>query len=283
MRWCFTLNNPPDLLDTIDWTNVRCAVWSREIGDSGTPHYQGYMCMLKQTKLGGMKKLIEGAHFESCKGNHAQNIAYCTKDPKEGPWWYPDEATVRDYKGQGNRTDIDKLIEKMDSGATVSEIRRDMPSMLLYHRPSIIAEVAARLPPPPDERDVTGLVLWGPTATGKTHYAVHTWHPFFVNPGRGPWDKYESQKTICFDEFDYNNWPITFMNRVLDKWPLDLDCRYANKSAYWTRVLILANSDPASWYVFEPPAVREAFARRIVVVRIESRADIESLPPSPSP
>lgn len=50
-----------------------------EIGDSGTPHLQGFVKFKKKTRPA--KIAFEGrAHWEKCKGNERQNTDYCQKE-----------------------------------------------------------------------------------------------------------------------------------------------------------------------------------------------------------
>jgi len=111
-RYAFTLNNPVEQLDFSVAPKVRYAIWQLEKGENGTPHYQGYMVMESAVKLGGMKLIVPGAHFEPCKGTHEQNKAYCTKveGRQEGPWTHGVEPE------QGKRTDLVEIKEKLDAG-----------------------------------------------------------------------------------------------------------------------------------------------------------------------
>jgi len=121
--------------------------------------------------------------------------------------------------------------------------------------------------------------VWGPTGIGKTHW-LRKYAPdaFCVRPGRGPWDMYNNEDVIYFDEFDFLKWEITEMNMYLDKWPCPLNCRYNNKMAYWTKVSILSNIDPADWWPCAAAAVRDAFFRRVSrTVHAESREELAAI------
>lgn len=82
IRWCFTLNN----YENIDISSIvlcfsnKCkfAIVGKEVGDSGTPHLQGY-CEFK-TKCRPKGLLSERIHWEKAKGNRDANVDYCSKD-----------------------------------------------------------------------------------------------------------------------------------------------------------------------------------------------------------
>lgn len=81
--WCFTLNNwTKDELDSIcSKCSKFCsfAIIGSEVGESGTPHLQGYVEFIKKSRPVGVfdNKRI---HFEKCKGDRADNVKYCSKD-----------------------------------------------------------------------------------------------------------------------------------------------------------------------------------------------------------
>ena len=58
----------------------------------------------------------------------------------------------------------------------------------------------------------------------------------------------------------------------------ELDARYHNKYAAWTRVVICANSSPPHWYPNEAPSLLDAFRRRLMtVIWVGTRAIATSL------
>lgn len=82
IRWCFTLNNyiSEDISSIVLCFSNKCklAIVGKEIGESGTPHLQGY-CEFKK-KCRPKSLLTDRIHWEKAKGNRDANIAYCSKD-----------------------------------------------------------------------------------------------------------------------------------------------------------------------------------------------------------
>lgn len=80
-RWVFTVNNwtPPDEL-LIKSMDTLFLIYGKEVGDSGTPHLQGFCTFQKPQRLAAMKRRHPTAHWEVAKGTSAQNITYCSKD-----------------------------------------------------------------------------------------------------------------------------------------------------------------------------------------------------------
>lgn len=81
-RWCFTWNNYP-----ADWNSsivpiigpVGNYIIGKEVGESGTPHLQGYIEFHKKVRALSVG-LPKGIHWEKAKGNRDSNLKYCSKD-----------------------------------------------------------------------------------------------------------------------------------------------------------------------------------------------------------
>lgn len=170
------------------------------------------------------------------------------------------DATLR----QGRRTDLQQATEAIASGASRKSIAQDFPLVYAKYGGNLDKMISLAAPPPPRLRAISTTILWGAPGTGKTWRIYNQFEDcFFVKPGRDPWGSYTGQSTICFDEFDDSLWPITDMNMYLDIYRCELNCRYTNKWAYWTRIFIISNINPESFYQFCREAQRAAFHRRI--------------------
>lgn len=110
-RVCFTLNNYTDeavtLIDQfldarLQDGHLTYAVIGMEIGESGTPHLQGFAHLHQKhhpSKSCGIKfwkdLLPEGhrMHFEGARGNDIQNMEYCSKEGPYKEWGTPSGNT----------------------------------------------------------------------------------------------------------------------------------------------------------------------------------------------
>lgn len=86
-NWCFTLNNwtQPELDHIQQYAasggDVLYAVIGREVGDSGTPHLQGYICFSGRKSLAQVRSLLSARiHLEVARGSHKEASDYCKKD-----------------------------------------------------------------------------------------------------------------------------------------------------------------------------------------------------------
>lgn len=118
-NFVFTLNNytVEQMTDLITWhsANTTYSIFGKEIGESGTPHLQGYCELTKQTAFKKLlKQLPHGIHIEARRGTAKQASDYCAKEDKE-PFVY---GVI---SAPGKRTDINELKELMkDSNSLIT-------------------------------------------------------------------------------------------------------------------------------------------------------------------
>lgn len=82
IAWCFTFNNYTDEIvpkfQEIIEKKCRLGFFNKEVGESGTPHLQGYIEL--KSKGRPLNIFPQGAHWAKAKGNRDQNFMYCSKD-----------------------------------------------------------------------------------------------------------------------------------------------------------------------------------------------------------
>nr|QKI28982.1 Rep [Forsythia suspensa CRESS virus] len=88
VRWVFTINNYSDdelsrlerLGRDLGGSGLNYLCYGREVGESGTPHLQGYCILSSRRHLAGVRSLIsERGHFEISRGTPQQASDYCKK------------------------------------------------------------------------------------------------------------------------------------------------------------------------------------------------------------
>lgn len=80
--WCFTFNNysQSDISSIVPIILENCvkSIVGREVGESNTPHLQGYCYFKKKVRPLSVFKSMK-IHWEKAKGSDTQNYAYCSK------------------------------------------------------------------------------------------------------------------------------------------------------------------------------------------------------------
>jgi len=134
-RYIFTWNNPTitgeEFRDYMEASNAfRCVVFQKELGENGTPHFQGYVELEKRTYVSGVHKLVAPykMSWQYANGNKAQNLKYCTKEDgrTDGPWYINEEIFA--LKGQGKRSDMDRFAALvLDNNGITEDVVDEMP------------------------------------------------------------------------------------------------------------------------------------------------------------
>ncbi len=208
--WCFTINNYT-AEDTKLLENIECSyiVYGIEVGESGTPHYQGCVTFRQTYRLSGLKKLHKTAHWEKAIAKDAA-INYCMKDG---------EYTIRDNRAPGARNDITDF---------VSTLRQDGMRLAALSCPQVFIKYSsgcmrfASLLNEPRTSPPVVKWLWGATGAGKTHYVYEREKKDLWISGRNlEWfDGYTGQKAVLFDDFRGDFCTMHYLLRLLDVYPL---------------------------------------------------------------
>ena len=152
-RWCFTVNNPPTdaLVKVKSDDRVRRGIFGEEIGESGTPHIQGYLEFFSPLRFNAVKALLPRAHLSAARGSSFDNYKYCSKDGKFetiGEW----ESIKKSGKKCKQNNDI-QMSDLIDELATNGKSELKNCGLYIRHKISIDQRVAER-------RDVLCPTVW---------------------------------------------------------------------------------------------------------------------------
>ena len=88
IRWSFTLNNytESDISSIVLTFNAKAkfAIVGKEVGESGTPHLQGYVEFITKCRPLSLHTEFKRFHWEKSKGDRQSNVDYCSKDGMVG-------------------------------------------------------------------------------------------------------------------------------------------------------------------------------------------------------
>lgn len=146
----FTYNNPDEnLVLERDLEGYEYLCYQFEVGDKGTPHYQGYVCFTTKKRFSTLKKKYDdNYHWECRMGTHNDAKHYvskphdgcdcskCEKERKnptrvEGTFeqFGSDADIPKDESKRGERTDLDLVKKAIDDGATLTDIITNHPNV----------------------------------------------------------------------------------------------------------------------------------------------------------
>lgn len=254
-QWCFTLNNPTiskeELLEILQ---ISCdyLVIGDEIGESGTPHLQGYLELSKKQRFTTVSKLFPPPtkpHLEA-KSTHStryQAATYCKKDAKYVEFGTPPKDNkARSAGPSGLKIICDAIIQ----GTPLSDAMiNDAPTYVRNYRGLQDFENKIKVKQIPLKRQMEIEFHYGKTDTGKTHYCFTNYPELFKKPiGKCLWfDGYEGQQTVLIDEF-VGQFPLSDVLQLLDCWYTQVEIKCGHRALAATRMLLTSNNHPSRYY-----------------------------------
>jgi len=260
--WIWRFSNPDEeTLEPRDFPDVEYAAWQLEVGEQGTPHYQGYVVFVGKKRLKWIKDNCDSSgHWEPRNGTHEQAKAYAMKveSRMEGPYEYGDDSGIPKKKGE--RTDLKRVFELMSTGTSANDIMTNPDLFPVWARYYRAFEKFAMAMEPKRTWITFTQVYWGVSGCGKSRRAH--WEagmkadgtqgePYYVL--RKPqgnavyWDGYNGEKHIIIDEF-YGWIPRTQMQVICDRYPTIVDYKGGARNFLATKIWITSNEPPEQWW-----------------------------------
>lgn len=275
--WCFTLFVEPDGEGNIlsppnpPWPELTFAIAQLErCPKTGSYHWQGYAQFGIRRRISHLKDIHPTAHWTIAEGSAAKNYAYCTK-PESAIEGVPrfEFGTINDCTSQGKTTDYDKAFALIRSGTCASEEEFACAYSSIWIRfPTIFSRVKS-LGHGGQRRDITVVLLYGPSRTGKSTYCYERYPgAYWKSPGKW-WDGYNGEPSIVFDDLDGSWFPCVELLRILNSFPYRMENKGSHVNMDSTCFVISTNIHPDDWYqdhFQKNPEHREAIRNRISTV-----------------
>ena len=262
-----------------DNDGLKYAIGQYEKGENETPHIQAFIIYTNNKRFKNVKQDFPTAHLITAKGQNSENRAYCTK--KDTRIAEPFEIGV--FGEMRTRNDIEQFRELLKAGANNTELGDLFPTLMFQqgvakteaHRQDFLKQEWSK-----KHRNVDVTYIYGEPQLGKSSYITGTIDKFgkeiaglhtleecctVDNYKTGTFEGYDTQKILVLEEFN-SQLEITFMNRLLDKKPLALPARFANRWSQFNKVYIVSNKRLEELYIKvqqEEPVLFDAFKKRI--------------------
>lgn len=201
--WCFTLNNwTQEEYNVVVSCSCRYLIVGKEIGESGTPHLQGYVCFRNARRLVSVKEKLgcNRVHVEVARGTAEQNQQYCSK---EGDFVEVGEIPVS-QKRKGEM-EIERWARARDlaKAGKFEEIDGDIYVRCLRNLEQIFRKekLSAQLA---DNSEMVNEWIWGPTGCGKSS-SVRTRfgdEDLYSKPLNKWWDDYNGERVVLLEDVD---------------------------------------------------------------------------------
>ena len=228
---------------------IQYLIYQKEQGESGTPHFQGYVEFTSRVTFRQAKTVIhERAHLERRRGNAVQARDYCKKEDGrlDGPW----EFGTGDFSGlrqstAGERTDLSTIRDLLIAGRPERDIADEFFSQWCRYHAAFRRYRLMCLSHRSWKTRTT--VVVGPPGTGKSKYAMDL-HPSAYWKQRSIWwDNYEAHDAVVIDDF-YGWMPYDTLLRLCDRYPLLIETKGGQTIFLAKTIIITSNNTPAQWY-----------------------------------
>lgn len=257
-NYCFTINNYTleDICKLKVAKNVKYIGWAEEIAPTtNTRHLQGLVCFNSVKSFTSVQKMI-GGHLEIMMGRFEQARDYfaATSDKKPGPvtglFEHGELPMDQKAKGVAGKEAYDlaiKLakegkIDEIDSGLqtrfynTYKAMHRDQQKKRKYDNLDT-------------SKEKTGLWIWGPTRTGKSHMAREMYPEHYAKCASTKWwCDYAHEPHVLIEDFDKKHEYQGYCLKIwADKYPFPAEVKQGNLGKIRPeRIVVTSNYHPST-------------------------------------
>jgi len=277
--WCFTINHPTDSdRSEIESLVKKCVyvITANEVGDSGTPHIQGYCYMTSAKVLSGMKKMLTRAHLEAQKGTPKQAIEYCKKDGDFQE--YGSAPASQENKGKRGREFWDEQLALAKAGRV-----EECDSKLQITHDLALHRIAARYAPQLEELDISNnhhQWFYGETGTGKSRAARLQYPGAYLKACNKWWSNYNNEDNVLIEDFDKRHDMLGhFLKIWADRYPFSVETKGGEKVIRPKMIIITSNWHPSQIWQNEPQTLEPIERRFKITLFHKSLSQIRRAPP----
>jgi len=236
--WCFTRNNynDEDILRVEDVSSIATyLIYGKEVGDSGTPHLQGYVYFENSKSFSKITKLLPHCHLEVQKGTGCEASEYCKKDGD-----YKEFGTL---PSQGKRNDIKTVKDEILSGGGMSQIIE----IASNYQTLKIGEMLLKYKEKKRNYKPTVVWIYGESGSGKTRLA-YEWFPNIyrkTNSSGKWWDGYDSHPEVLIDDIKDNSKEMySLLLELLDRYEVRVEAKGSSRQFLAKNIIVTSIFSP---------------------------------------
>lgn len=266
--YCFTINHPDEAdYDWLTQSVFKYIIAGFEVGESGTPHFQGYCCFKDQKTLSALKKIHPRAHWEKRMGTQQQAIDYCRKDGQVIEYGTPPMSQAQ--KGEKGK---EWWLEQVKC---IAEDRHlDMDTECLVKNFAGLHKAASLLYPKKLEHTETQM-LWyyGGPGTGKSRTAREAHPGAYLKMCNKWWDGYTGQDCAIIEDVDKNHSVLCHHLKIWgDRYPFPAEIKGGKIDIRPKLLIVTSNHHPDEIFTDEKGFTdndRAAILRRYKTVHFD--------------
>lgn len=258
-NYCFTWNNfDGDAELQVQALSYRYLVYGREVGESGTPHLQGFISFVHPRCVSGVRKALKGAHVEVARAP-GEAAAYCKKGAQPKSEWEAEQADGPTYgvdadifesgdpvRSNESNGDVERARYKRSWDAakagTIDDEEID-PDILIRHYNTLrrISFDHQAMPAPVSHLDNWWYV--GPTGSGKSRTARLDNPEHYLKNTNKWWDGYTDQPCVIIDEWgpEDGKYLGQHLKRWCDHHPFSAEVKGGVRTIRPPRIIVTSN------------------------------------------
>lgn len=243
-NFVFTANNYTDeSIKNFDELTCKYIIYGKEVGNSGTPHLQGFVSFKANKTLSAAIKCLQQCHH----GTHVEiartlndAIEYCKKEGVFSERGNPPMS--QEEKGKRGTEYYANIISHAKKG-DLNSIENEAPdAYLMYYRTlrDIAKDHAKR---PPDLEDVCGIWIYGPPGTGKSYNARNGYGVYYLKETNKWWDSYQNEPTVVIDEVERDSGRVLghYLKKWADRYAFDAEIKGSKIIIRPERIVVTSN------------------------------------------
>lgn len=247
--FCYTLNNyTPEEYANCQAIDCRYHVIGKEVGESQTPHLQGYIYFNNPIRATALKKKIPRAHIEIAKGNPKQASDYCKKSDKE-PW---ERGEVPESKGAAGGQANKRRYEEAYEAAKRNKLDDIPADLLVRHYGAFKAIAKDNMEELPCVDTLDHEWYTGPSGTGKSRKAYEDHPGAYRKMCNKWWDGYKGEEVVIIDDLDKKHDVMAHHLKIwADHYPFIAESKGGAKMIRPKKIIITSNYTPEDIWGFD--------------------------------
>lgn len=240
-NYCFTLNNYSQLdLDYLNEISCQYIVYGKEIGESGTPHLQGFIRFKSDKSFSAARKCLRNCHVEIAK-TVAAAILYCKKDGDYVEHGVAPKTPKAIGADEEQRWRNIRLAAEEGRDEEIPErIRFYNHHLILSHRESAMRKRTLC------DTECQNLWYYGTTGTGKSRRAREEFPAFYSKNCNKWWCGYTDQKIVLLEDIDKRHEVLGYFLKIWgDRYPFLAEIKGGSVMIRPERIVVTSNYHPS--------------------------------------
>lgn len=211
--YCFTSNNFTSATEEA-WRECgsKYLVYGREVGESGTPHLQGYVEFSTVKSLAQLKAIDGRAHFEVRRGTAKQAADYCKKDGN-----FEEIGTISKSRDEVTKDNASKWAGYL-SAAQEGRFE-DIPAEVRVRYHKALGCIRTECINQPDmDVELDNYWICGPSGSGKSLWAHGTFPGFYKKSKSEWWDRYDGEDTVLIEDVGPGDLKASWLKEWADRY-----------------------------------------------------------------